>query len=557
MADCMNHLLFIIFFFLGSITHLHCHELAGNDESLEFQIESGLFDYDPQSNGLLLEGDNNLTTITRAGGSKTTSLDILQLVGAQEILKTPLYFRSSPLMRRSLLDLPLFQLFARFKNEAYLEMFPFYNQTYEEFYFNNYSHIKHYIDLEQQTLIQQLDNLQFTSFNIPEILSLFDEMKVQERRTGLMLQFVKNAPKWSFSIRTPFYYQEHNFYLTPAEQNRIENYPLFTTFEGDLTDFIRQHLISDSIGFGDTRLNFEFLLQQDRRYDWGAGFRFTLPTGFAFKKGLIGSKFPTNKPSPKFNLHEDLLNYEDPLSSDPDKVLEQQEAIADFSTAVLDRLSTILLKNPQGNGHHVGVGIFSHSTLRFSSWVSLGTLTSIEILTPVRTTRFFIVNYNKKLYDTFDWNDSTVQVTDKIKFLNDQLDTKFFPPGLDCMVFPGFIFQNTTALRFEGDIWNGVIGTDLWWHTKEQISDIQIPLEYAGRVEVDKARIRHGFQTKVWGALERNPKEEFYWIRNKDESRQQIIEISPWSFGLRAECTTNSYTIGKDWTISLYIKNDF
>ncbi len=505
------------------------------------------------------------TGITRGGPLPVAGLALLSSLGAQDLVRTPLYLRTNPLMRVPLLDLPMFQKFILYPKtpSMELEVFPFYGQTYNEHFYKNQDHIKYYIALDDPTLISAINNAEDLislltgepKINIPELLPLFHNLKAQERRTGFMTQFVKNFEGWSVLARLPLYYQEHNLYLTPEEQQAINDNPFFQQFAGeDYMKFARQHLICDAIGLGDTRINIEFFIYNAATYQWGCGLRVTLPTGCSFKKGLYGSAFPKDAPVPQLKLNEFFAT---DILSTGELTQEQSQQIFNYGEAVLDRLSTMLLNQPMGNGHHLGLGLFTHSRLRFSSWISLGSLTQVEVLLPSSAQRFFYVGPDLALYQSLDWSNPTVQIQEKFNFLNNQLEQKFFPPLYSCVVFPGVVFQNTTALLFEGEVWNNTAGTDLWIQSKEYISHVNVPQQSAPFLDISKSKMGAGYQAKLWGSIERNPKKEFYWIRNKDDSRTRLVEISSWTLGLRGEIASNSYTAGGDWGISFYAKNEF
>lgn len=524
---------------------------------MDEDILSGLF---YQDNDMELPTGLDANVITRAGGG-ATSVPFLTSLGLQDLLKTPLYLRTNPIMRVPLLDLPMFQKFVNYhKPGNQFEVFPFYTQTYEENFYKNHTHIDSYIDLRNPNFMSTLDAAVTPlglDINIPQILPLFYNLKLQERRTGFMPQYIKNFDTWSFLVRVPVYYQEHNLYLTPEEQEAINNNPLFQQSAGeDYMQFARQHLICDALGVGDTRLMFEFFVYDHPTYQWGCGLRLTLPTGFTFKKGLYGSAFPKDKAAPNLDI-SDIVTTE--FLETGQLTSQQTQEVVNFSESVLDRLSTILLNQPMGNGHHLGIGIFSHAHMRFSSWISLGSLTQIEILMPCGTSRFFYLGPDIAAYNAFDWSEAgqNTQIPEKLKYFNTQLQKKFFPPLYSCMVFPGLILQNTTALLFEGEFWNKTIGSDLWFQTPEHVWDVQVPAQAAPFLDVDKSKMGGGYQAKIWGSLERNAKVQSYWIRNEDETRTRLMELSPWTFGLRGEVASNSYTVGGDWGISVYIKNEF
>lgn len=544
------------FFIFSLILSLIYQQFTLHATDLEDEILSGLFYYDEEDS---LPTDLSTDVITRSNSSSTT-VSFLQQLGMQNILRNPLYLRTSPIMRMPLLDLPMFQVFVKFEPVQQFELYPFYSQTYSEHFYKNHDTINKYLAFQDPVFLVALDaaEKQFSgpdaSIDVPGLISLFHGLKVQERRTGFMGQYIRGFEDWAILVRMPLYYQEHNLYLTPAEQAAINENPFFKQFTGDdYMEFARQHLIADAFGIGDMRINIECFTHESDIYQWGGGLRFTIPTGCAFKKGLFGSSFPNNAPSPYFDFDADF--FEIIFSQGVNDQVMQN--LANYGESILDRLSTILLNESMGNIHHFGLGVTSHGTMIFSSWISLGSLTQVEILTPGKEDRFFYLNPDTQSYNSFDWSDPTAQVNQKLDYFNDQLQRKFFPPMYRCTVFPGFILQNTTALTFEFPTWTGIIGSDLWFQTPEDISDVDVPLEYAPYLNIQKSSMGGGYQAKIWGSIERNPVKESYWVRNKDETRTHLTKLTSWTIGLRGEAATNSYTVGGDWGFSFYIKNDF
>ena len=521
---------FILSFLISLIFTLPL-EVKSQSE-LEQQIESGLFDYEPEMSDMV---DTALEpTVTRSTpGDTILILTDDAAVNAQSLLQYPLYFKSNPIGRRNVVDLPIFQNFATFVPLTKLSCLPFYTQTYQEYYFKEYEAIKYYIDMKQDHLIRVLDNLHFTSFDIPQVLSLFENLKLQERQIGFMFEGVKTTDQWSVSIRTPLYYNEHNLFLTSSEQAAIEDSALFVDFEGDPIQFAKDHLISDYIGLGDTKINFEYLLKTTPKYQFSLGGKITIPTTFRLSKGIIGSYFDVHKKAPNLDLHSDLVDVD--LSED-----RRKDNVVAFGLDVMDRLSTILLEQGAANNHHFGFGIFGHSTLYFKDHVYLTSLSSMEVSTPAPEQRFFIIKNDEAAFNALNWDNSNVQVEDKLAFLNAQLKEKFFPPAYETFVWPGVVFQSTMALTYEGQKWNFVAGSDFWWKTKEHFLNVKAPSDVKDLLEIEKAKRGHLYQTGVWVAAERHPFPE-----------------SEWQFGVRLGTTTLSNGIGQDVSFAFHVENFF
>lgn len=558
----MKHIkkIFIIIFFFSLFGLIHTQDLS--QQTLEEQIEADLFDYNPDMSRI----GNDAANITLTRAPKSMTVTTLSTIKAHEVLQAPIYLRSNPIARRNVIDLPIFQSFATFIPLEKFSMQPFFTQTYKEFYFKEHEGIGRYIELDQDYLIRKM-NAEIDAINevlqteaaeigetIPkiqvpsllttaEVLLLFKDIKSQERRLGFMFDYTKSTPTWAFSIRTPLHYVEHNFFLNKTEQKSIAQHPLFKDMQGDIIPFALQHLVSDYLGLGDTKVTFESLIKETDTYSLSVGAKTTLPTMFRLGKGIIGSYFDVNKPDFEFDLHADALG----IPADPTLAVitdAEKEKIRDnierLGLAALDRLSTMVLEQGAQNNHHIGLGLFTHSTMHFNEHAYLSTLSSGEVFLPGPEKRFFVIKNDPATFARFNWINDGAENDAKIAFLNTQLKRRLFPPAYETRVFPGFVFQSTAALTLELKKWNVIIGTDFWWHTKEHFLHINAPSETKDLLQIETARRDHIYQTGTWIAFERHPSEN-----------------SDWQFGIRIGSTGLSNGIGRDISGSLHLENFF
>ena len=472
------------------------------------------------------------------------------LVDAQLILQNPLYYRSNPPMRRNIIDNPIFQQFVERGNHGQNFSFkPFITQTFKEYFYDTRSNINYYIDMNQNELnaqvdlLTQIEDLDF-DFPVTNVLGLFNTIFLEERRAGAMFEYVKSTETWTLSGRFPFYYGEHNLNMPPEDQEKVQQNPFFGNSDFDEITFAREHLISDQLGFGDLRINFEHLFIDTHKQVFSAGIRGTIPTAFAIKKGLYGTNFNVYAPAPTFDLYTDLLL--PGMSTPPDQNIPLvQQNVQALGDAIINRLATILVQTPLGNNHHLGIGVFTHNKMIFSERISLSGLLSAEILLPAKEQRFFIINTPLSAFNAFDWADTsaaTGQLSAKLDFLNQQFINKFFPQRYEVSVFPGFIIQSTSALTYRGRRLEITGGTDLWWHTDERFLTIDAPKEIKNQGIINKSTSKqgYGYQSMLWFSLEKKFKPG-----------------SSWKFGLRAEVTANSFGVGEEWGACILIQKFF
>lgn len=504
--------------------------------NLEEQIEADLFDFDPSITAM----DVNEPTVTRGTTAETVGI-LTGIVEAQTILQTDLYHRTNPIARKNVIDLPIFQQFNTYTYDesTTFNCIPFFSQTFNELYYKDFNELKDYIDVDQKHLLRRIDDLQFTTFDIPRVLQLFGKMKLQEHRIGLLFNWTKTRSHWVLSMRTPFYYDEHNFYLNQTQRNQITE----LLGEGD-PQFAFDHLVADFLSLGDTKLCFEYLVKQDYRYELAIGLRATLPTKLRMAKGIAGAYFDVDKNPKSLNLHTDLLGIpDDPLNdasyTAANKALMKKNA-TDFVLDALDHLSTLLLEQGSRNHFHVGVGPQMHSTMRFNSKCYMTNLVSCEVFTPANERRFFLVKNDKNAFDSFNWGDTDVDIENKLTFLNNQLKEKFFPPGYNVSVFPGLLLQSTTGLVFERRRVILTLGTDFWFHTKESFGTIYAPSAIKPLLNTEKAKMGTRYQSSLWVGLERNLKPDYTW-----------------NYGAKLNVGTWSSGIGSSTSFAFYIEKLF
>lgn len=509
-------------------------------QELEDQILHGLFKYDASFDDVINHAPQG--PLKRVVKNEAVAA-LTGIVDAQDILQDGFYYRSNPIARRNIIDVSIFQQFNFFSQhqEEHYTWTPFYTQTYKEYYYQQHETIDKYINIKQETLVDRIDRLQLTSINLPEVFSLFSKIKLQERNAGFMFNFLQTTDFYAFSFRIPFYWVEHNFYLNKQEQDAINNHPVFAEFEGDFFEYAQQHLISDALALGDTKLQIEFLAKKTYKYELSIGGKATLPTRVRIKKGLLGNYFNINAPQYNFDLYNDLLkipaDLTAPTSAETALLTHNTTALTD---ALIDRLSTLLLEQGNENNHHFSIGLFAHSLMKFNTQFSLASLLSLEAVLPSSEKRFYIIKNNPAAFAAFNWDDTTVQVDEKITFLNQQFKEKFFPPAYTTRVFPGFVFQSTSALTHHCTNWDFTLGGDFWLQTKEHIRVNQkLPSDISGLLQTETAQRDRAYQSGIWIAAEKHPCN------------------NGWQWGIKAGTTTLSSGVGKDISFALTLKNDF
>lgn len=483
----------------------------------------------------------------------------LILINAHQILQEQIFCRTNKLNNRSLLD---YSVFLQQKVNTYnycnvLGVHLFWNQMSRMNFNEDSTNICSYLAITNPNLLEKIQDSiaiiqqAFPEFNIDpiNIISLFKNMTVQQRRAGFMVHGEKNLGCSNFQFLFPIYYLERNFFLTSAEQKAIEA-ELGTNESQD--EFADDHLIADQFGLGDTRLYYDYYLCGCGGKDFGIrlGAFTTLPTAVAFKKGLKGSFFKANPLQPTFSF-TDLFDQANKEMTD--------QVMQKFLFQILDHVSANLIQSPLGNGGHVGLGghMKSQTPLHiffkrpWAEKIVMKSFLSLEYLFPAQEKRFFVERSNVDLFNALGLNKSNDDILNKIAtdpayaqsvltLLEQQFVDNFYPFVFNTTVYPGFIFRWCTRFFYEGKKWGWDLGSDLWVSGPEKLCNIK-KNDPTINIDVKKATKPVAWQSKILGSI-------FYTAKRCKHD---------WIFSLNGDYALSSSGIGKDFTVSLNIETNF
>lgn len=505
--------------------------------------------------GLETAGVGHVTTRTI---TPTGAMGVLLQIKPHRLLKNPVYLYTQPLRRREIIDEISFN-FPRYNFAKSFSIMPFYHQMSQAQFKRDRTGIKDYIDMSQTDLINTINELaldydddddndvDLTSINIPDLLNLFANIKVQERLLGFMFQYTKKFEnQWTLSWHFPLLYQEYNYFLTKNEISAIETSDFFKQFKtGDYWEFVTNHLLSDKLGIGDTRITLEKTIKESSAYRLNIGLDISLPTAFSIKKGVIGAYFDKKTRAPRLDLINDFLELNE--TGNNTQLLKNAEILA---LQILDRASTLLLEHPLGNYHHPACGIFTRSTLIFSPTVELTSKLRANLLIPVTERRFIKKNISTQelqaLYDrhtnpaTDTPNIDPATVDADLARLEEIFIEKFFPESYDVTVMPGLEISSSSQLTYERARWIFYIGTEMWYHTKESFLKIHTDSLTQSTLEIEKAKKEYAYQTKTWIGFDKKKR-----------------ETSNWQYGARASASGINDGIGDTFTLSFHCVREF
>lgn len=467
------------------------------------------------------------------------------------IFKQDFYLHTNELNQRSLLDYGLFLPHKYYAHRWQIGGHFFFNQTTRDNFTRNSTALCKYLAIFNESLLQEIQK-RIRDFNpgieLPEVVPLFGNATVQERRTGFMFHGMRRWGDYRFRFLFPFYYIESNLFLTPAEIDAIQAAFGITDPVDDMK-FARKNLISDQLGFGDTRLNFDFPLSATPHMTSKIGIQATIPTAFAVKKGLYGSTFHSVCPRPILDLCNIFKNITDPE-------FLQAQALA-YAQAALEQFNANLIQIPLGNGGHFGLGTYIRTKTKLNSLIrrpwannmSIRSRISAEYLFPRTQHRYFIecgdagyeaLGLNRaKSVILADVNANPDYAREVLAFLETQLTDKIFPFSLPTRVRPGMVFRWMTKYMYEGDTdWGWYAGTDNWLITREKLSHIKIPDGIPQALNVKIAQKSFAYQFGLLGSL--------FWKRPHN-----------FTVSLNGQYNAGSVGIGDDFLISINIEKTF
>ncbi len=515
-------------------------------------------------------------------------LDIIKEVNGLSILDQDFYRLTNPFNERSLLDLPIFEMHSCQEPEQWITGAQFFwNQTDRSVFTCKNTNISSYLDLEANTLFNAFDTISdgvkrlledlgisdnitnaieklFDATYYQNTLKLFQNFTVTQRRIGVMFHAWRQWQKAEIRLLWPFYYLERNLQADPPDLAAIEQrFGVATNEENEM--FKKNHGIADRIGFGDFRLEANYVPYDLDYWAIRVGTFITLPVAFSISEGILGTSFKDNLKQPEFNLRDvfDLIFPDGSISNPQFGPEEQEKAVRiimgdvcknknGFLLGALDRLNAIILETEPGNHRHVGLGLIlrSRTALRafleefeWAEKITWNNRLSIEYLTPSTEYRFYARRIPMSAFDALDLSTTDPEEQKKtLEFINKALVDKFYPYAIKTRVHPGFIFRWFSRWCITGEVWDLTLGSDFWVQRDESLRNLQC-VDKALRKELDiqaaKKPLAYQFKSVAsFGFKVLRPTYAFF-------------------FNINAESTSWSKGIGDDWTVGLNFEVNF
>ncbi len=512
------------------------------------------------------------------------AFDIITLIkdaGGFTVLDEELYLRTNPFVKRSILDLPLWEMHSYQEPEQWIcggQLF--WNYMNRSVFTCKSSNINSYLDLDKITLFSKLDTISakikesipdagqisdlLDSTMFGKTLKLFSNFTVEQRRIGIMLHAWRQWKRAEVRMLWPFYYIERNHFATPSEKAAIENdFGAFTPDE--FKSFSKNHGASDKLGFGDFRFEADYAAFRSDTFALRIGGFLTLPIAFTVIKDINGSSFSNNLAQPTFSLQDafDII-FKDGDLTNPTVSANEQEAMRlllignicknknGFLLGALDRLNAILLDTELGNHRHLGLGFImrSRTSLRalldefeWSDNISWNNRLSVEYLTPANETRFYARRIPAKSFDDLDTESTDPAVQEAtVAFLDKALVDKFYPYAIKTQVHPGVIFRWFSRWCITGEIWDITIGSDFWLQRDETLKNLNcVDSDLLPELDIKHAKKGMAYQFKSVAGL----------------GLKFIRPDYALFFSINAEGTSWNKGIGDDWAVSLNLEANF
>jgi hypothetical protein len=494
------------------VTHAVHHSLAGKT------VDMNDLDFDQQILMLEDETDNtNWTGIqTRCTGTASTLMEILLSIPQFfTLLESDFYRHTNPINKRRILDLPYFTLHTDYPFCAKPWQYRaelLYNQTRRQYFTQDSSSIDSYINttIDGDDFITDIR----PDLDIPKLIDVVNGTRLEERRLALMLGAFKVWDCMSFEIKAPLEYQIRNYFLDEAEQEAIR---IALNQEGSTEtemEFAREHLISDRIGLGDTRINLGSVWANNQTLWFTSGLQMTLATSaiLTTNKGLYGTHFDKSAPAPLLDLLQ-FANLAIPGTDCTNQTLALQEAAA-FFDQVLNRLSAMTLEDSLGMGRHCGFGLFYEHELTITSRLAFRSQGFFEYIVPSWEKRFYIQKKDIARIERIKTDPTTEPLaTENLNFIDKLVVQTLFPTMYNTRVSPGFIIEWTGGVSGAvGNNWNLTFGYDFWMQSEEKLGKIDAPKSVRPLLKTEISKKPGMYQNKVFMIIDyERSGERFDW----------------------------------------------
>ena len=482
-------------------------------------------------------------TITSNTDDWALLLVALSEAGYINILNQSIYKRTNPIRTRSILDYP-FALTYGFdlQDTSTFSLMLYGNISWPKNFTKHSQLLSSYLKTEDEELINILEeilalNQSDNQMNIGETLRLFSPGKVVELRTGFLLESHIDFNRWNVNMQLPLQYVARAFYLTPEERELVFKSDLAKLFETENNlsqdEFYYQNFYVDQFGMGDLKLKAMYQVKQTPSLDLYLGGFAIFPTATSFQQGIYGTWFEQNNDRAYLDLR----------TINPENItLQNQDDIANFFMAALDKLNSNILYPLLGNNGHVVFAPSCNFDWYFADNWKFCSDDSFEIPLRAYEQRFykavqsqgdFTAEFNALMNNYLD----TGNANELVLFANQKIQDMFFPFVYNTLVLPGLIVNSTNQFVVYHDQWSVQFGGNYWYQAKEQITAPILPANY----DIAVVPASSAAQGKIFGKF------------NYDFDYEKNI----FALSLYTDITVWNSGIGNDYTLGLSLDCKF
>jgi len=437
-------------------------------------------------------------------------LILFKEINVLQFLQQPFFLQTRMLFQKNGLDDPLIDpttIIQRQRTALYMpSVFFEYLKTADDFFEKYFALTAPTFVGAIKQIIETLNPALLDQFDVDTIFDIISQTTVHQRRVGASCLATHASENYCLRALFLLQYVERNFFL--SEKNKEQLFEELGIPPSNDTTFTNNHLVSDQIGFGNVRFEFETIAIKNLTNSIDIGGFFDIPTAFALKKGIIGRNFPALSTLPTFDIN--LLSSS---SNQGETNSETSQFLTNFFLDALDRISADLLHTNLGNNsYNIGLGFFLRTKTRLSHFLE-GAWThrivfknniSLEYLTPANQEVFYAAKIDSNELESIsldaiiDSGNEDLQI-ETVNFIERKIVEKFFLRAFSTLVQPGFVFRWASLINFLLTEKSKLgIGSEFFYKGNDIILHVNAPRDVKKTLNTQIANIRSGRETSFF-----------------------------------------------------------
>lgn len=465
------------------------------------------------------------------------TIDALLTFKILDIAQLGLYRTTALTAKRDVDDLPA--LFTTTPLISSYQLNTFFNYTPKMLFSRNGDSIDDLTTLSEfGDFIRGLDQSLLPADNLPQYLAVLTNGFAEERRVGFLYQsFYRTANDFMIGFRLPLYYLERNWNLNMAAQKELKEMASAAGGEASTSSQSAYYplVVNDAFGFGDARFIAGYIAHESDKLKTCVGLDITAPTGFALKRGLIGSDM-SNSYTPQIL---DLQEIVSAALSNPINTTYLTAVGNDFGQNAIKQLGAIGLAAFMGMEQDPALGLFIDQHI--DGWRGVRFFGRVRGAAYFPRTKPWFYNYIKNPADfvpaDYEHDESPLSVL-QLNFIQRQLLSNYFPLRYDTHFKTRYMLHALGGINFDiANNWEFFLGYDYWTLSGDRVSRLYYNDQADCPLDIARALRPASMQQKLFGGLTYTSFRQFYDI---DAS-------------LTFDQTIASHMVGKDTTINIQV----